>query len=67
VIELRGSRTKNSLPHVIPLPPAAVAILAGVPRKSTARVFSGFRSWSWAKSKLDDLVPLNRTSRVNET
>ena len=58
VIELPGSRTKNALPHVIPLPPPAVAILAGMSRGSTARVFTGFRSWSWAKARLDALVSL---------
>ena len=58
VIELPGSRTKNALPLVIPIPPVAVAILAGTPRLSTERVFSGFRSWSWAKSRLDDMLSL---------
>jgi integrase len=58
VIELPGSRTKNSLPHVIPLAPAAVAILASVPRMSTSGVFIGFRSWSHAKIKLDDMLGL---------
>ena len=37
VIELPGSRTKNRLPHVIPLAPAAVAILAPAPRLSDHR------------------------------
>ncbi len=58
VIEIPGERTKNGLPLVVPLPPVAVAILAGVPRMSTARVFSGFRAWCWAKGKLDDLVQI---------
>ena len=58
VIELPGARCKNGLPLTIPLAPAAVAILASVPRMSTASVFTGFRSWSWAKQKLDDLVQI---------
>ena len=58
VIELPGSRTKNSLAHTVPLAPVALEILADVPRRSTARVFSGFRSWSWAKARLDALVSL---------
>ena len=58
VIELPGARCKNGLPLTIPLAPAAVAILASVPRLSTASVFTGFRSWSWAKQKLDDMLGL---------
>jgi integrase len=58
IIEIPGSRTKNSLPLTIPLAPAAVATLAGWPRLSTHRVFTGFRSWSWAKARLDDLVQI---------
>jgi integrase len=58
VIELPGSRTKNGLPLVVPLPPAALAILAGVPRMSTSAVFIGFRPWSHAKAKLDDMLGL---------
>jgi integrase len=58
VIELPGSRCKNGLPLVVPLAPAAVSILAGVPRMSTSGVFIGFRSWSHAKIKLDDMLGL---------
>ncbi len=46
------------MPHVIPLAPAAVQILAAAPRLSAHRVFVNFRSWSWAKSRLDGLVGL---------
>ena len=56
VLEIPGSRTKNALPLVVPLPPAAVAILASVPRMSTSAVFIGFRSWSHSKARLDDLL-----------
>jgi integrase len=58
VIELPSSRTKNGLPHTVPLAPCAVAILAGAPRLSDSRVFVNFRAWSWAKIKLDHLVKL---------
>jgi integrase len=58
VIELPGGRCKNGLPLVVPLAPAAVAMLANVPRVSDHAVFPNFRSWSHAKIKLDDLVKL---------
>ena len=56
VLELPGSRTKNALPLAVPLAPAAVAILASVPKMSTSAVFTGFRSWSHSKARLDDLL-----------
>jgi hypothetical protein len=40
------------------LPPAAIAILASVPKGSTGAVFTGFRSWSWAKQRLDQLISI---------
>jgi integrase len=58
VLELPGSRTKNSLPLVVPLPPAALAILANTPKMSTGGIFIGFRSWSHAKRRLDDMLGL---------
>jgi integrase len=59
VIRLPGSRTKNNRPHLVPLAPAAVAILETVPRTSDLLVFIGFASWSYAKKALDDRVPLS--------
>ncbi len=58
MIEIPGNRTKNGLPLTVPLPPVGVQILANTPRMSTARVFSGFRAWSWAKSRLDPLLQI---------
>jgi integrase len=54
-IRLPAARTKNNRPHVIPLVPQAVAILAGRPR-DRAVVFGrgkGFTGWSLAKAALD--------------
>jgi integrase len=59
VIRLPGSRTKNARPHLVPLAPAAVAILETVPRINDLLVFPGFASWSYAKKALDALVPLS--------
>ena len=47
--ELHGSRTKNSRPHVVPLPPTAFAILERVRRDvpaSEPHVFPGLTSWT---------------------
>jgi integrase len=43
---------------VIPLAPAAAAILEAVPRLSDTLVFVGFSSWSYAKKALDAAAPL---------
>ena len=53
-----GVRTKNGLPHELPLPPAALAILAGVARRDERDLVFGSRSgpfsgWSKAKAELD--------------
>jgi len=58
VIRLPGSRVKNGRAHLIPLAPAARALLEGAPRISDSRVFVGLSSWSWAKRKLDELAPI---------
>ncbi len=53
-----GERTKNGLPHELPLPPAALAILAEVPRRDERDLVFGSRSgpfsgWSKSKAELD--------------
>jgi integrase len=60
VIRLPGARTKNKRAHVVPLAPAAVAILQAVPRISDQLVFVGIGSWSWPKTRLDELVKLGQ-------
>jgi integrase len=57
VIELPASRTKNNKPHIIPLAPQALAILAARPVNGRDFVFgygSGFSGWAWAKAALDE-------------
>jgi integrase len=55
-----AARTKNGLPHDVPLSSAAVAILRGVPRRDDDRDYAfgssngPFQGWSRAKSALDD-------------
>src|SRR5271156_3117744 len=51
-------RTKNGLPHDVPLSPAAVAILRGIPRRDDRDFVFGssngpFQGWSNAKTALD--------------
>jgi integrase len=58
VIRLPGSRTKNNRPHLVPLAPAAVAILEAAPHINDTMVFVGFASWSHVKKALDVVVPL---------
>ncbi len=58
LIELPGSRTKSGKDHVIPLSPAALAILKGRdPREGSDFVFGrgegGFSGWSQSKARLD--------------
>ena len=62
-IELPGSRTKNGLDHVVPLAPAALAILtARKPREGSDFVFgrgqAGFAGWGKCKSRLDHALDL---------
>jgi integrase len=57
-VALPGSRTKNRRPHLIPLAPAAVAIIAGVLRINPTLVFPGVGSWSRPKERLDGIVKL---------
>ena len=66
MIELPGERTKNGLPHDVPLSESAVAILQTVERDGNRKfVFGrgksetkGFSGWSRAKERLDKLVKL---------
>jgi integrase len=59
---LSGARTKNKLPHVVPLPPAAREIIAGVIRISDTYVFPSntgvtpISGWSKCKSQLDQAM-----------
>ena len=53
-----GERTKNGLPHELPLPPAVVALLDGVARRDERDLAFGSRSgpfsgWSKSKAELD--------------
>jgi integrase len=55
---LPGERSKNHRSHTIVLPPAALAIIASVPRTSRDHLFgdragAGFTGWSNAKLDLD--------------
>jgi integrase len=59
-IRLPGARTKNKRPHVIPLAPAALAILESVRRRTDRELLfgrtggeGGFGGWSKAKAALD--------------
>jgi integrase len=63
VISLPGERTKNHLPHEIPLAGAARAILEAIPqRHGRDLVFGqgqgGFSGWGKPKEKLDEAVPI---------
>lgn len=54
-----GARTKNALPHELPLPAAAMAILGAVPRRDDRDLVFGsragpFSGWSKAKAELDE-------------
>jgi integrase len=65
-IELPGERTKNGKPHIIPLAPAAIAILEAQPRRAESDgslrdlVFGigqqGFSGWSRCKQRLDERI-----------
>ena len=64
-IELPPERTKNSLPHIVPLAPQAVALLKGVKRRGDRELFfgrsvGGFSGWSKAKVELDERVAAAR-------
>jgi integrase len=55
---LPAERSKNHRSHTIALPPAALAIIASVPRTERdhlfgARAGAGFTSWPWRKQEFD--------------
>jgi integrase len=55
-IELPGRRTKNGLPHIVPLADEALALLPEKPKGSTRDLIFGFGTGGysgWAKSKRD--------------
>ncbi len=56
IAELPSARTKTAAQFLIPLAEPAVQIINAMPRRGTARIFSGFRSWSHAKARLDGLI-----------
>ncbi len=56
IAELSGDRTKTDKEFLIPLAEPAMRIVNAIPRGPYARVFSGFRSWSHAKARLDGLI-----------
>jgi integrase len=56
---LPAARTKNGLPHIVPLGPQSMRIIQGQPRTSSAFVLAGPKGkypkgWSDAKVKLED-------------
>ena len=60
-INLPGSRTKNRLPHIVPLSDEALAILASAEPKEGGGMFgkNGFVHWSKSKAALDARLPAN--------
>jgi integrase len=62
-IELPEARTKNGLPHAVPLAPQAAALLPAK-RNSTTKLFGrfdkGYTGWSKAKKELDAAILANR-------
>ena len=61
VWSIPGTRTKNRKPHIVPLPPLARDILAGLPRIEGGFVFtttgtSPISGWSKIKARLDGLM-----------
>lgn len=71
-IRLNGDRTKNAEAHDIPLSSAAVTVLKELPRidgsdfvfTTTGR--SPLSGWSFAKRRLDCLVPMSSRWRVHD-
>ena len=70
VIRLEGVRTKNGVPHVIPLSPTSLEVIKAIPKVEPGEgapryVFtttgrSAVSGWSRAKRQLDDLVDKGR-------
>jgi integrase len=69
---LSAARSKNHRSHTIALPPAALAIIKAVPRRSCDHLFGtgagdGFLGWSEAKTRLDRrLADTVRRWRIND-
>lgn len=64
-IDLPGARTKNGLPHLVPLNERAASILVSVERRNArdgvfGRGQSGFSGWSKAKTQLDSRIAAAR-------
>jgi integrase len=69
VIRLPGERTKNHLPHQIPLAPAAHAILEAMPRVGPHVLgtnSTGFSSYSHGKAALDAKIAADRKAAGRE-
>jgi integrase len=54
-------RTKNRLPHEVPLSGAAISILLDTPRRDGRSLLfgareGGFQGWSWAKTAMDERI-----------
>ena len=69
-IHLSGARTKNTLPHLIPLSSFACSILDSFPRKGDF-VFSltgkfPIRNWSRAKADLDDFAGITEPFVIHD-
>jgi integrase len=69
---LPAERSKNHRAHMVTLPPAALAIIASVPRTGRDHLFgsragAGFTSWPWHKQELDRrLGEVVRSWRVHD-
>jgi integrase len=72
-ITLSGERTKNGKPHLVPLSPAALALLQGMPRICeyvfTMNGSQPITSWSRVKVDLDELSEVTgwRTHDIRRT
>lgn len=65
VIELPPTRSKNHKPHLIPLSPEALALLAGLEQTDERDLIfgsgaGGFSGWSKAKKELDERIAKSR-------
>jgi integrase len=69
LINLPAERSKNHLPHLIPLPAPAGALLEAVPRCGDfvlGTTATGFCSYSGSKAALDARIAANRTAAGRE-
>jgi integrase len=67
---LPGERTKNGLPHVVPLPPRALEIISAMPRRGDFvfgdRGDAPFSGWSRCKRRLDRRCGIASGWRVHD-